>query len=294
MIYTLENDILCVQVNSMGAELWSVLDKRDQTEHLWQGDPKFWPRRAPNLFPWCGRLKNGRYLLEGGEYQGELHGFARNCEHTLLSQESATLVLSLCDSEDTKALYPFSFSLSVVYLLNDNRLTCRFQVENRETARTLPFSIGYHTGYLCPFDEKHTIEDYRLVFEKNETVNDLLTDENGLMSGQTRPYLTGHREIALHNKLFPSSFVLEGLDSSYVGIVENETGREVRVHCPDFPYVVFWSTAEQVPFICIEPWHGLPDNADTDGNFLNKPGLRTLQPGERFSCEQEIEIIKKA
>ena len=50
MIYSLENDLLSVKINSRGGELWSVKDK-GSTEYLWQGNAKYWEDRAPNLFP---------------------------------------------------------------------------------------------------------------------------------------------------------------------------------------------------------------------------------------------------
>ena len=39
MIDTIENDRFRVQVNRLGTELWSVYDKPEQRECLWQGDP---------------------------------------------------------------------------------------------------------------------------------------------------------------------------------------------------------------------------------------------------------------
>ena len=53
MICTIENENLEVRINSLGAELWSIVDKNDGTEYLWQGDKELWARRAPNLFPHC-------------------------------------------------------------------------------------------------------------------------------------------------------------------------------------------------------------------------------------------------
>ena len=53
MRYTLENEFLDVQAESLGAELVSVVDKATGAEMLWHGDPKVWPRQAPILFPYC-------------------------------------------------------------------------------------------------------------------------------------------------------------------------------------------------------------------------------------------------
>jgi len=62
----------------MGAELWSILDKHTLTEHLWQGDPAVWGRRAPNLFPICGKLVNDSCVINGKTYHIPMHGFARD------------------------------------------------------------------------------------------------------------------------------------------------------------------------------------------------------------------------
>ena len=65
MRYTVENEFLRVEVDSLGAELASVVDKASGAEMLWQGDPAVWPRRAPILFPYCGKLVNGSFTVEG-------------------------------------------------------------------------------------------------------------------------------------------------------------------------------------------------------------------------------------
>ena len=34
------------------------------------------------------------------------------------------------------------------------------------------------------------------------------------------------------------------------------------------------------PYIAIEPWNGLPDPADADGDLAHKPAILRLDPGE--------------
>ena len=48
MIYTLKNNKIEVKVNSLGAELISVVSK-EGFEYIWQGAQ--WPKHAPVLFP---------------------------------------------------------------------------------------------------------------------------------------------------------------------------------------------------------------------------------------------------
>jgi galactose mutarotase-like enzyme len=292
MIYTLENDRMKVQINSLGAELWSVIDKNDGIERIWQGDPAVWDRRAPNLFPHCGRLKDNQCTIDGSSYQATIHGFCRDYEHQAVQQEDTSVTFCFAECEETLMKYPYRFRLYTRYELTGNKLLCSFRVENTNH-RELPFSIGYHTGYVCPFDHAHSIEDYSLVFEKKETAQEILCDENGLITGEEKLYLNNQDTIPLSNELFASSFILTGLKSEYVSIVENATGRAIRVGVKDFPYVVFWSTPKRVPFVCIEPWYGLPDRADTNGEFAQKPGIQKIGPGQTFSCAQSIEFIEQ-
>ena len=50
-MYSIENQYLKIEVSSLGAELQSIFDKEMKQEVLWQGDKKYWGRRAPVLFP---------------------------------------------------------------------------------------------------------------------------------------------------------------------------------------------------------------------------------------------------
>ena len=64
MIHTISNDRLTVQINEKGAELWSIRSA-DGTEYLWQGDPRYWPDRALNLFPQIGLCTDDQYTVNG-------------------------------------------------------------------------------------------------------------------------------------------------------------------------------------------------------------------------------------
>ena len=82
MIYTLENENLKLSVNSLGAEMYALEHKPDGAPLLWNGDKAVWPRRAPVLFPYAGKIKDGKVRIEGAEYPAPQHGFARDLEHT--------------------------------------------------------------------------------------------------------------------------------------------------------------------------------------------------------------------
>lgn len=281
MIYTIENEAYRVRVNSLGAELWSVLDKRENRECLWQGNPEIWPRRAPNLFPVCGRLHEGTAYFSGKGYSIPLHGFLRDYDHELVYQSQDVVRFRMCDGVETRGMYPFSFCVETEFVLDDQGLKQTFFVTNTGHEE-LPFSIGYHTGWRCPFDAAHSIKDYQLVFEKEETVDRIL-NENLIVSGR-EPYLQEENIIGLQEGLLTPNIVLQNLQSRWVRIEEKDSGRFIQIGIRDFPNVVFWSVPEKMPFVCVEPWHGLFEPAEKYGEFVNKPFLEKLEPGKTFSC----------
>ena len=290
MKYQIENQLLKVEINSMGAELWSIINKKSEIEHLWQGDKTVWSRRSPILFPNCGRVKDDKYKVDGKVYEGTIHGFARDYEHEVLSTTDSSIVFVFSSNEQTFARFPFEFKLYTEYKLENNKLHYSFRVENCNDYEML-FNIGYHTGFMCPFDNAASIENYSLVFEKKETPFELVCNEEGLLSGEIRIAFENKDTIELSKVLFENgSFILSELKSDYVSIVEKGTGRHVKVYIKNFPYVVFWSAHSDIKFVCIEPWFGLPDSSNSGGELAYKIGIQRINPNDVFSCTQTIEI----
>ena len=123
MISIIENNLLRVTINSFGAELQSIYRKDKDTEYQWQGDPTFWSDRAPNLFPICGRLVEGKYTYDGATYEMDIHGFAKDMEWEVIHQTPDSLTLQLQSTPRTLIAYPWAFSLEMVYTLTDNTLS---------------------------------------------------------------------------------------------------------------------------------------------------------------------------
>ena len=121
MIYTIQNEFLTVRVEDLGAQLASI-QAPDGTEYLWQGDPDIWARQAPILFPFIARLRENTYYLDGQPYAISTHGFARDMVFSLAEQGEDHISLQLTDTPETREVYPFSFSLTVTYTLEGNRL----------------------------------------------------------------------------------------------------------------------------------------------------------------------------
>ena len=94
-MFILENEVLKVEVASKGAELQSIVNKGFGIEYLWNGDPAFWAKRSPVLFPIVGSLKNNTYSYQGKSYQLPRHGFARDMEFEAEKQSRKEIIFLL-------------------------------------------------------------------------------------------------------------------------------------------------------------------------------------------------------
>src|ERR1700747_2197535 len=101
MISTIENDFFNVSAKASGAELISIKNKSNGIEYLWQGDPQFWGRRAPVLFPIVGKLNNNTFKAEGKDFSLPQHGFARDHYFELIKPDLNSLSYSLKSNEET-------------------------------------------------------------------------------------------------------------------------------------------------------------------------------------------------
>lgn len=188
MRYTLENEFLTVQVESLGAELVSVVNKASGAELLWNRDPKVWPRQAPILFPYCGKLKGGEYILDGKTYQCPQHGIARDYEHEFMGAENGVMRFRLQANAETLARFPRRFELISSFTLKDHTLRQTLTVKNTGSDE-LRFGIGYHPGFALPFDKQHTTADYELRFDTPQSPVVIETGaagpDAGLVTGKT-------------------------------------------------------------------------------------------------------------
>lgn len=279
----LENNFLRVAINTYGAELTSVVNKESGEEMLWNADAEVWPRHAPILFPWCGRLKNNEFTHNGVKYQGGGHGFVRDMEHDIIEARNTVAVLSLSANAVTMEKFPFVFRFTTTYRLEGKAIRHEILVENEGTW-DMPFALGFHPGFMCPFDSSHTAQDYEFRFNIPQSPIEIDTSEGGLVNGKEKVMFENKSAIQLTDTLFANdSYCMKNLTASTLSIVEKDTGRSVDVGLEGFPYTLIWSAAGPVKFVCIEPWHGLPDRTDTSGEWSEKTDTVVLEPQGAWS-----------
>lgn len=278
----IENTELSVAISLKGAELQSIRKKQSGEELLWQGDPAWWPRKAPILFPVVGKLKNDSYTFEGRTYRMPQHGIARDMNFTLISSSQDRCSMYLESDEESLQLYPFHFRLEAVYSLEGKQLGCAYTVKNTGSS-DMYFSLGMHPGFNCHMDE-----DLHLRLEQEEQLPRWLL-KDGLYSGETEPLLDG-KELVLSDELFTKdAIVWKHPRSAYAELYSEKKRSGIRVHMKGWPYLGIWKKPG-AGFLCIEPWHGLADFQSHQGALKEKEGIRMLRSSETFETTYSIEI----
>lgn len=282
MTTTLFNSNLTAKINLIGAELFSL--ESNNKEYIWEGNPDFWGKHSPVLFPIVGTLKNNTYSYKTISYQLSRHGFARDNEFKLIDQKENSATFSIQSNEETLKIYPFDFELQLIYTLEENSLNIQYKVINKGKVQ-MPFSIGAHPALALP----GVFENYSIEFEIEEPlVYNLL--ENDLISNNTKTLATVENKVILNYNLFENdALIFKNLKSNSLTIFEQQKPL-IRMHYKDFPHLGIW-TKKNAPFLCIEPWFGYSDSTESIGNIMEKEGIQILEPQATFNSQFSIEIL---
>ena len=264
MQYTIHNDTLSCTINSLGAELVSVV--KDGKQRVWQNQTGDWAGHGPVLFPVCGHCG---VKVGGVEYPISAHGFAKKTEFTLVKQTETEVVLSIEANEQTKKVYPFDFRFEVSYAIKGNILSVGYRVVN-PASTPLYFACGGHESFALDGG----VENYEIAFEKQENLVHYFHDDDGYMTGETKAY------GALQTLPLPEDFLQEGRTLIFKGIASRKVWLSERggkklaeITFDGFENLLVWH-AGKAPFICIEPWTNLPDPANkADVEFGEKGGV---------------------
>ncbi len=147
----------------------------------------------------------------------------------------------------------------------------------------LLFSIGAHPAFNLPFFGQGKFEDGFLDFEIKEPLERWMLDDQGLLSGETRPLPHAGRSLVTTRSLFSEdALVLKKLKSSRVTLRQRDASSSLSMEFPGFPYFGVW-TAPNAPFLCLEPWCGVADSAAATGKLEDKEGINRLGAGQTFT-----------
>lgn len=289
MPHMIQSDSLRVTFNNIGAEIQSIRSQKTNTEFIWQGDPAFWTGRAPILFPLVGGLKNGQYRYNDRTYTLTKHGFARTSYFYRVNKEQENkLVFELVDNPATRKAFPFKFSLLIEYVLNNNTLDIAYRVINQSDSEMF-FSLGAHEAYRCPRYEGEAFTDYYVEFDRSGTLETYPINQNALITDYHFPAVTDSAVLPLKHELFEGdALIFKSIESKRLSIKSHKSPAVIDISY-DAPHLGIWQKVG-APFICIEPWCGLPDNEGTDGDFTRKEANNRLDANSEFVFKHAITI----
>ncbi len=284
MQYTIRSGKLTAVIDSFGAELCSLKDMNGR-EYIWTAED-VWKRHAPLLFPFVCNTSSKKYTVNGNEYSISNHGFTRDTDFPLAECGDDKVMLSYRSDESTLAHYPYPFEFSAEYALSENVLKVTLTVTN--TGKDdMPFFIGGHPGFLCPFDGEPDgcFEDYDVVYEKNETIVQSLPEKKVTV-------LENGNSVHVSRKLFENDvFMKDKPESSFVSLVSRKSERAVTVKYDRSGCIAVWSPYDdRAGFVCLEPWAQAPVYCCDTEELTEMPHAQRIAAGEKYSFSFEIGV----
>ena len=285
---TITSDVLAATISAHGAELQSLTD-REGRQLLWGGDPAFWRGRAPILFPIIGLLNGGRYHLDGRSYAMPKHGFARHSVFDIVQSDRDAATFRLKASDETRAIYPLEFVLDINFAVEQATLKVSAAIAN-EGDTIMPASFGFHPALCWPLPYNFARANHRIEFESEEPAPVRRIDGNGLLRPDSERSPIVGKILTLRDELFfADALIFDQVQSRRV-TYGAETGPQIAVGYADFPVLGVW-TKPHAGFICIEPWHGLPDPEGFAEDIFLKPGIFEVAPGTTERLAMTIELV---
>lgn len=279
-ITTITSDNLTARIDSQGAQLMGLA--LDGAEYLWQGDERWWPRRAPVLFPIVGVLRAGHATSAQGDVTLGRHGLARNYEHTIVDLTSSSVTYELCSTPETRHKFPYDFRLNMRYALEEGRLEQAYTVTNTGDV-PLPYTLGAHPAFNVPAPGcKDAFDSYELRFAHPWTSEGPAITPEGLHDfAKPQRLVKNSDRLPLSHALFSDLLTVTLADvPNCTATLVGPEGHGVTLQFPGFGYLGVWSASETAPFVAVEPWVGCATALDESDVFEDKRGMLRLQPGQ--------------
>ncbi|ARQ93058.1 aldose 1-epimerase family protein [Levilactobacillus brevis] len=289
---TIQNDRFTATINEVGAELTHLVDQASHRDLIWNND--LWPKHAPVLFPAIGRSNEDSYLIDGQRYEMPQHGFVSGETFMIVDQTPTAVTLSLTANAATRVYYPFDFELQVTFTLVATGLNLTFSVQNHGQ-QDLSYSLGSHPAFNVPFEAGEAFTDYELVLDPAPTdlqQFEIVKTPNPYRSGKELPVTTDKGVIKLNYPMFDAGLIiLKAPNLAHLTLQSTKSKHSISLNLDDFDYVTLWTKeGAQAPFLCLEPFNGLPDVAGDLRELATKEGNHHVAVGQSETMAYTITV----
>lgn len=275
------------------AMLWAAAD-------FTSGEGRASGSGIPLLFPFPGRIRQGRFRFGGREFSipagdgrgNAIHGFVLNRPWRIVEQSNARVAGEFQPATDDPSIlehWPADFRLRVTYSVAGGALAASIEVENPADV-PLPFGFGAHPYFRLPLGGQSTAEQCRVtvpVTQQWELIDLLPT-------GQSLPVEEDHTLRAggeLNAEQFDSVFSgVQFTDGQCAARIDDPAaGRSLSIRFDDnFAHCVVYTPPHREA-ICIEPYTCVPDAFWLEEQGVPS-GLRVLAPGGAFRCTFAVRL----
>ncbi len=288
MTFTLKSGECIAVATENGGELISFVC--DGCEYVWSGDEKYWSGQAPHLFPVICNPLNGKVTYNGTEYQMKKHGIVRLAPFRVVELAPDYVTLENKWTDETLKSFPFHYNFRVTHRISDFGFTTEYTVSTEDD---MIFNLGGHPAFVCPLPDGGEFEDYSLCFH-NAKGAEMSIMENGYLNPD-KPKLNRitDNELPLKYSDFDEdAMIIEKLRVKKVDLISRKNGHGIRFAFDGFDALGIWTPIKKnAPFICLEPWCGLPASVDESGDALDKKYAISLKAGESFKVAYTVSVI---
>jgi galactose mutarotase-like enzyme len=156
----------------------------------------------------------------------------------------------------------------------------------------LPFSIGGHPGFYIPLEDGIDDEDHYLEFSEICSPIEFGFSKDNFLNGNDTPYpLKDGKRIDFSHKLFyKKGIFLSGMPNE-ISLRAKNSKRYLKMSYKNASVLGLWHAPDvDAPYICIEPWKGIPSTQGIVDDFSSKREFVFLNKNQSFTLEYTIEV----
>lgn len=288
MIYTIKNNALHVEINSLGAQIMSI--KKNGEEFLWQGDKTYWENRAPILFPLVGRIENDNITIDGKECNMTKHGFIRDYEWQVAESSDDKIIFKITYNDEFLKKYPFKFEVIAEYWLENSDFKQKYTVKNIDNKK-MCYGFGLHPAFFCNKNPDEKFEDFSIDFNKKIDFNTCTYTEKMMVDCTNKVQIMNDEStLNLTEKLFEKDAIIT-MDVNFdtVSILNKNKGKVLDFKFSGFDIFAIWKP-NNAPFVCLEPWTTISGNYPYKQNYEQNNTTKFLEVGEEKEFHVTLSI----
>ncbi|WP_299555858.1 hypothetical protein [Seonamhaeicola sp.] len=288
-ITSIENEFIKVEISSRGGEIQSVTSKKTGKQYI-HNDKKIWKNKAPLMFPVAVRYKDNAYTYKGQHYTMPTMGLLMRSQIEVKKTSPSSASCTFQSSAKTKKNYPFDFSLTIVYKLEENELIHEFIIENLSND-FMYYDLGGHPIFALSLGDNKTREDYQFTFSKPVTIK-RHPIVKALKQTSALSFLKNDTALDIDDQRMPKQggiLLLDFPKTTVVGIAEKGKKPFIEINIGNFNNLNLWAPNDK-PILAIEPMIGHHDGQESPLAIEEKPQVATLKPKEIKSCHFSLFI----